>query len=97
MPRRVATVRDVAQLAGVSPKTVSNVINGYAYVSDEIRGRVQTAAAELRYRPDPLARALRTGDRSALTLIVPRACTPQLSELVDTLIKRRRRTQASAS
>lgn len=80
-------MKDVARRAGVSPKTVSNVINGSAYVSDEIRGRVRTAAAELRYRPNPLARALRNGERTPLTLIVPSPCGPQVSDLVDAIVE----------
>ncbi|GGI97793.1 hypothetical protein GCM10010885_04350 [Alicyclobacillus cellulosilyticus] len=43
------TISDVARRAGVSPATVSRVLNGYADVSDETRRRVRRAMAELGY------------------------------------------------
>ncbi|WP_129662679.1 LacI family DNA-binding transcriptional regulator [Phytoactinopolyspora endophytica] len=52
---------DVARLAGVSQKTVSRVINGERYVSDNIRQRVLRAAQQLGYRRNTAARALITG------------------------------------
>jgi LacI family transcriptional regulator len=52
------TIYDVARLAGVSPSTVSRVLNGSAPASDDSRERVQSAIAELAYTPDPAARAL---------------------------------------
>jgi DNA-binding LacI/PurR family transcriptional regulator len=52
---------DVARVAGVSQKTVSRVINGERYVSDNIREQVLHAAAELGYRRNTAARALITG------------------------------------
>jgi DNA-binding LacI/PurR family transcriptional regulator len=53
------TVKDVAKLAGVSPKTVSNVINGVVFVRPETRARVESALAELDYVPNMSARGLR--------------------------------------
>ncbi|MFG2029958.1 LacI family DNA-binding transcriptional regulator [Streptomyces sp. NPDC048825] len=52
---------DVARLAGVSQKTVSRVLNGERYVSDEVRRRVLEAAEELGYRMNNAARALASG------------------------------------
>ena len=54
-------LKDVAELAGVSIKTVSNVVNDYPHVSDETRARVEAAIAELSYRPNLSARSLRAG------------------------------------
>ena len=76
----------MAQVAGVSAKTVSNVINGYSYVSDDIRSRVRAAAAELNYRPNGVARALRQGHQAPLTLIVPGSGSTEMTELVERLI-----------
>ncbi|TDD35704.1 LacI family transcriptional regulator [Nonomuraea terrae] len=59
--RRPPGSTDVARLAGVSQKTVSRVINGEPYVSDEIRQRVLAAARELGYRRNTAARALNLG------------------------------------
>ena len=48
----MATLRDVAVLAGVSVKTVSNVVNGYAFVKPENRRRVENALIATGYRPN---------------------------------------------
>src|SRR3954464_5462405 len=56
-----ATVRDVAQLAGVSPGTVSKALNGQGKLREETRQRVQDAAEKLRFQPNQLARALAEG------------------------------------
>jgi LacI family transcriptional regulator len=57
----MATIKDVAELAGVSFKTVSRVINRSPHVRDEIRQRVLRAADALEYRPHHLhARHMRT-------------------------------------
>jgi LacI family transcriptional regulator len=53
-----ATVFDVADLAGVSIKTVSRVVNGEPHVRPVTKERVDNAIAELNYRPDEAARVL---------------------------------------
>lgn len=55
------TVRDVAQLAGVSPGTVSKALNGRGQLREETRQRVQDAAEKLGFRPNQLARSLTEG------------------------------------
>jgi len=59
-PRRPAGT-DVAHRAGVSQKTVSRVMNGEPYVTEEVRLRVLAAARELGYRRNNVARALTSG------------------------------------
>ena len=66
-----ATLRDVARRAGVSVRTVSNVVNGYVPVSDAVRTRVMAAVEELGYRPNLVARNLRSGRSQLLALVVP--------------------------
>lgn len=61
---------DVARLAGVSPMTVSHVVNGHRYVRDETKARVLAAMAELDYQPNLAARALRRGRVGAIGLAV---------------------------
>lgn len=61
MQQRRPTMRDVAQHAGVSFKTVSRVVNGEGGVSDDLARRVEAAVTELGYRPDERARRLRQG------------------------------------
>lgn len=58
---RVTTLRDVAGSAGVSVKTVSNVVNGVGHVGESTRARVQKVIDELDYHPNLAARQLRTG------------------------------------
>lgn len=63
---QLPTVDDVAQLAGVSRQTVSNVLNSPEIVRDTTRERVQAAIAELGYRPHASARRLRTRQSSMI-------------------------------
>ncbi|MBV2353984.1 LacI family transcriptional regulator [Streptomyces sp. J2-1] len=72
---------DVAKLAGVSPKTVSNVVHGYAHVRDTTRARVQQAIDELGYRPDVRGRSLATGRTMMLALAFPDLRIPYFAEL----------------
>jgi DNA-binding LacI/PurR family transcriptional regulator len=67
-PRRV-TLADVAQLVGVSPQTVSRVVNNHRYVSDDTRRRVNEAIHQLDYRPNRAARSLVT-QRSCMLGII---------------------------
>ncbi len=66
-----ATVRDVARLAGVSPKTVSNVVNGGVPVRPETKQRVQRALDALDYVPNLSARGLRNGRTGVIALALP--------------------------
>jgi DNA-binding LacI/PurR family transcriptional regulator len=85
--RARASLKDVARLAGVSPKTVSNVIHGYAHISQETRGRVQRALDELNYRPNLSARHLRAGRSGVIALAVPELGIPYFAELADCVIR----------
>lgn len=67
-----ATIREVAAHAGVSFKSVSNVVNDRPYVSEELRAKVQQAIAELGYRPHSIARSL-ASRRSNVIGVVLRA------------------------
>ena len=62
---------DVARDVGVSPMTVSNVVNGRPGVSEETRGRVLEAVARLGYRPNTTAQRLRGGRSGAIGLLLP--------------------------
>ena len=67
----MATIKDVAELAGVSITTVSHVINKTRYVSDDLTERVSEAMRELNYQPNILAGSLRSGRSKTIGLIVP--------------------------
>jgi LacI family transcriptional regulator len=65
IPRKPVTMRDVAELAGVSMATVSRVLNGSETVDPELAQRVRAAISRLKYQPNRAARAL-AGSRSAI-------------------------------
>jgi LacI family transcriptional regulator len=66
----MATMKDVARLAGVSIATVSATVNGTAFVSLELRERVTAAIHQLGYAPDGVARSLKKGRTQLIGLIV---------------------------
>ena len=65
------TLHDVARIAGVSFKTVSNVIHNHPQVRQATRDRVLAAIAETGYRPNIVARNLRSGRSGVIGLAVP--------------------------
>lgn len=77
----MATIKHVAAHAGVSSATVSHVINKTRYVSDAVREQVQRAMNELDYRPNALARSLRSGHTNTLGLILPDSANPFFAEV----------------
>lgn len=70
-PQRKPTMIDVARLAGVGSMTVSRVLNGSANVSEEAAQRVHKAIAQLNYKPNELARALRGQRSRSIGFILP--------------------------
>lgn len=65
-----ATLDDVARAAGVSRATAARALGGYGSASVEARQRVQAAAAALRYRPNALARSMKSGTTRTLGVVV---------------------------
>jgi LacI family transcriptional regulator, galactose operon repressor len=76
------TIRDVAQRAGVSPMTVSRVINESELVSADTRRRVEDAITELGYVPSRLARGLSAKRTGTLAVIVPDVANPFFTLIV---------------
>nr|WP_187361418.1 LacI family DNA-binding transcriptional regulator [Phytoactinopolyspora mesophila] len=74
-------MKDVADRAGVSFKTVSNVINNHPNVTPRTREKVMAAIAELRYRPNMSARSLRHGRSGFLALALPELTSPYFAAL----------------
>jgi DNA-binding LacI/PurR family transcriptional regulator len=74
-------LKDVAERAGVSIKTVSNVVNGYAHVKPDTRQRVEQAIQELQYRPNLSARSLRAARSGVIALALPELDVPYFAEL----------------
>jgi len=67
----VPTIKEVADLAGVSVGTVSHVITGSVPVSEPLKIKVQAAIKELDYHPNHVARSLKTSKTRTLGIIVP--------------------------
>lgn len=78
----MATIKDVAKLAGVSIATVSRVFNEHPLVSQLTRERVHQAAAELHYWPNGVARSLITNRTQALGVLLPDLHGEFFSELI---------------
>ena len=76
-----ATMNDVARAAGVSLKTVSNVLNDYEFIRPATRQRVQEAIAELGYEANLTARSLRSGKTRMLGLVLSDLAAPYYAEL----------------
>lgn len=79
-------LRDVADHAGVSVKTVSNVVHGHPAVSRSMRAKVQSSIEALGYLPNMSARSLRTGRSGLIGLAVPRVSDPYFSEVATAVI-----------
>src|SRR5579863_7679304 len=77
-----ASIRDVAQRAGVSIATVSRTVNGIATVAPELAERVWAAVKEVGYVPNTQARALVSGRSHLLGLVVSEITNPFFPELV---------------
>ncbi|WP_229068956.1 LacI family DNA-binding transcriptional regulator [Actinoplanes sp. DH11] len=76
-----ANLRQVAERAGVSVRTVSNVVSGFPQVAPETRRRVQQVLDELGYRPNAAARHLRGGRSGMIALVIPEIASPYFGEL----------------
>jgi DNA-binding LacI/PurR family transcriptional regulator len=82
-----ATLHDVARVAGVSIKTVSNVINDYPHIRPATKQRVLDAIEQLGYTPNLSARNLRSGRTGVIGLALPELSLSYFGELADAVIK----------
>ena len=81
----MATIRDVADRAGVSVGSVSAVINKTAPVSDDMRTKVLKAVEELGYTPDGVARSLKLGKTGIVGLLISDIANPHFTALVSAI------------
>lgn len=79
-------MKDVAVLAGVSPKTVSNVVTGTFTVSEEKRAKVEQAMQQLDFVPNLSARGMRTGRSGTIAVALPDLATAYSAELVHSIV-----------
>ena len=70
----IVSIKDVAKRAGVSISTVSNVINQSKFVSEELTKRVRIAVQELNYRPDPVAKSMKSRHSRNIGVIATDIC-----------------------
>jgi DNA-binding LacI/PurR family transcriptional regulator len=85
--RPAARLEDVAKLAGVSAKTVSNVVNDYVHVRPATRTKVQEAIDLLGYRPNVVARNLKNGRSGVIALALPELDAPYFAELAHHVVQ----------
>ncbi|MFD2236503.1 LacI family DNA-binding transcriptional regulator [Aureimonas populi] len=86
------SLASIARHLGVSTATVSNALRGVGRVSPELAERIRRVAAEVRYVPDQVARALRTGRSTTIGLVVPDfglPLFPDFAQAVERAAKRR--------
>ena len=78
----MATIRHVAQHAGVSVTTVSHVVNTTRHVSKAVSDRVDLAIRELGYVPSAVARSLKSNSTRTLGMLIPNSSNPYFAEIV---------------
>ena len=82
----MATIKEVAQRAGVSVTTVSRVLNKRGYISQEMHDKIYATMEELNYQPNEVARSLTRRRTKIIGLLVPSVDNPYFSEVVNQLI-----------
>lgn len=84
--KHAVTIRDIAQLAGVTPGTVSRALNRSTLVKEETKLRIMKIAEELDYSPNLVARRLSTGKTFAIGVVVPFFTRPAVSARLDGVV-----------
>jgi DNA-binding LacI/PurR family transcriptional regulator len=77
-----ATIVDIAKRLGLSPATVSNALTGERYVKKETIEKVKKLVKELDYKPNIIARALRSKKRNIVGLLTPNINNLLTAEIV---------------
>jgi LacI family transcriptional regulator len=76
------SIKDIAKKAGVAISTVSHVINKSKYVSDKTKEKVRSAIKELGYRPNIIARGLRTKSTRTIGVLLPDVSQPFFAQVL---------------
>ena len=82
---RPVNIHDVAKRAGVAVSSVSRVLSNHPAVSEQMRAKVEAAASELGYSPDPVAQSLRSGSSRLIGYVVRDFLTPFFNEVIEGL------------
>lgn len=83
----MATIGDVAKMAGLSRTTVSRVLNDHPYVSERKKKLVQEVMGELGYMPNSIAQQLRTKITATIAVIIPVISNPFYGKLLESMEK----------
>ena len=78
-------IKEVAAVAGVSPTTVSRVLNNRGYISQETRDKVHAAMKRINYTPNDIARAMLNGRLNLIGMIVPYVSSPFHAQVVQVI------------
>lgn len=81
----MAVMKDVAKLAGVSTGTISKYLNNHHSLKEDTKRRVEEAINTLQYKPNLLARSMRTGKTKTLAVIVPDITNPFFVEVYNSI------------
>lgn len=79
----MATIKDVARIAGVSTTTVSHVINKTRFVAETTQQKVMDAVKELNYAPSAVARSLKCNSTRTIGMLVTQSTNPFLAEVIN--------------
>jgi len=79
------TIKDIANVLGITPSAVSRALNDNPRISDKTKVAVQQVAKNLNYEPNQLASALRSGKSNLVGVIVPRANSNFFSSVVENI------------
>lgn len=81
----VATIKDVAERVGITPTTVSRILNNRGYISDKTRQKVYKAMEELDYQPNEVARSLSKKHTNCIGIVLPSIKHPFFAEVLSWL------------
>ena len=83
MKQRRTSLKDLAEVLGVSMATVSRALRGSHEVGDEMKAKVQALAKQMNYRPNPFAQSLRREAPRVIGVIVPNLVTHYYASVLD--------------
>ena len=82
----MASLKDVAEIAGVSPSTVSRVMNNTIFVAQDTREKVEKAIKSVNYKPNILAQSLRLKATKNIGLLVPEIANPSFNLVIKYIV-----------
>lgn len=83
--KKKSTIKDIANVLGITPSAVSRALNNHPRISDKTKTAVHQIAKNLNYQPNQLASALRKGKSNLVGVIVPRAKSNFFSSVVENM------------